>query len=114
MAPVCVVDVLEDRRDLNGQKCTIELAAGSYLLIDGAGTPVAECANPDRLSSWAFELGAFEVRHNYNGAANCTKTTPAPMATYHEGGRQVGTKTERTGEVVELWKCADCGREWQA
>ena len=109
---VCVVDVLEDRADLNGQKCEITLAAGAYLLLDATGTPIAEARDPVPLSEYAFRLGAFEVHHGYDGAASCTKATPAPAARYHEGGAQNGTTTLRTGEKVERWICADCGREW--
>jgi hypothetical protein len=43
----------------------------------------------------------------------CTKSAPNPKAATHEGGREVGTTTER-GCAVEIYLCEDCGAQWTA
>ena len=60
--PVIMVDWLRSDIPMNGTKCEIQTLDESTFLLVVAGAPVASCPNAERLSSWAFEQGAFEVR----------------------------------------------------
>lgn len=73
---VHIVDVLTpERPDYNGKKCAItlveqdslpKLPAPPLFLLSVDGEPVATCTSAHRLAGFAFEHGAFEVRHDYD------------------------------------------------
>lgn len=46
-------------------------------------------------------------------ADTCTTARPNRAGRTHEGAEQVGAKTTRTGDRVELHRCHDCGAEWE-
>lgn len=53
--------------DCNGKNLLITVSNGEYNLsaIDGSVT-IASCESAKRLNDWAFEGGAFSVRHQYD------------------------------------------------